>query len=237
MKKYQKVSELISLWEEFEAAEKNNSFYNFSLWLNSRSIKEEKEEEQAADAKEIEEEQLVTMPVMPEEKHLKYYEHIHLEGRIASLINRFSRFGHFYVKKIFKEQPISNIIEFSFLAGINNMQSPKKSELISMNVVEATTGTEILRRLKNSGLIEETEDAQDRRSKRLNLTPKGQEVVQECRRKLAEMGKLIMGNLEEKEKLSLLDTLIYLNNYHNKIYFEQFDSSIEEIIEKNIFGK
>ena len=52
-----------------------------------------------------------------------------------------------------------------------------------------------------------------------------------------ELGALVMGNLEEKEKLSLLDTLIYLNNYHNKIYFEQFDLSIEEIIEKNVFGK
>jgi len=235
MKKYQKINELIELWEQFEGEEKNTSFYNFSLWLNNHSIKEDKDE-QPKEAEE-EEEQLVEIPVMPEEKYLKYYEHIQLDGRVSALINRFGRFSHFYVKKIFKDQPISTILEFSFLAGINTMQSPKKSELISMNIVEVTTGSEILKRLKNGGLIDETDDTEDRRSKRLSLTPKGNEVVIECRKKLMELGALVMGNLEEKEKLSLLDTLIYLNNYHNKIYFEQFDLSIEEIIEKNVFGK
>ena len=186
---------------------------------------------------EVDEEEVPLTPIVPDEQFLKYYERIHLNGRIASLMNRFIRFAHFYVKKAFKDCAVNTLLDFNLLAGVHGMGNPKKSELISFNVVEVTTGTEIIRRLKNNGLIVETEDEQDRRSKRLSITPKGKEAFLQCREKLIELGKFTMGNLDEKEKAHLLDSLVYLNNYHNKIYFEQYNCSIEEIIEKNIFVK
>jgi len=227
MSKYQKVNELIGLWEQFENEEKNNSFYNFSLWLNNRSVREE-----SSDDKEVEEES-VQQPGVLDEQFMKYYERIHFNGRIASLMNRFVRVAQFYVKKAFKDCAVNTLLDFNFLAGVHGMGNPKKSDLISFNIVEVTTGTEIIRRLKNNGLIDETEDEQDRRSKRLSLTPKGKEAFLQCREKLIELGKFTMGSLDEKAKLNMLDSLIYLNNYHTKIYFEQFNSSIEDIIEKN----
>jgi DNA-binding MarR family transcriptional regulator len=62
--------------------------------------------------------------------------------------------------------------------------------IIDMNIHEKTTGMEVIKRLLNNGLIEQTDDPKDRRSKRLLITGKGMGVL--------------FGTFEEMRKASLI---------------------------------
>ena len=60
------------------------------------------------------------------------------------------------------------------LATIHPEKNPKKTEVIYANLFELSSGTDMLNRMKKRGLIKEYDDQVDKRSKRIELTPKGE---------------------------------------------------------------
>jgi DNA-binding MarR family transcriptional regulator len=86
------------------------------------------------------------------------------------------------------------------------------------NATELTTDMDILRRLGKLGLVDEFPNERDGRSKRLQLTEKAQQTVQQVVVGLSELQPSMLADLEEAERRHSLQTLQYLNNYHFLLY-------------------
>lgn len=81
--------------------------------------------------------------------------------------------------------------DFYFLNHIKHAKNPRKTEIIHAFMLELTTGLSILAGLKDNGLIDEVDDLEDKRSKRVSITPKGEAVLLDCYRQFGKVGALL----------------------------------------------
>ena len=86
-----------------------------------------------------------------------------------------------------------------------------------MHHLEPPSGIEVLKRLLNKGLIEEYDDADDRRAKRIKITDKGKKELQLVMPKMTEVFRLMTAELSLNEKLHMLAFLKQMNDFHNGI--------------------
>ncbi len=252
--KYTKLFELMTYWQEFETCQCSNSLEQFSVWLHKKITREQRRSLDLAieEGKDIElapttielsesdadlDDDIVSGTDISEMNcthALEFHRQIPLDSQISALITRLNRFAGFYAKKIFQDTEITSFSDFGILACIYALKTPKKIEVINFNLIEKTTGTEIMKRLLRAGFIEEFDDTCDKRSKRVVLTSRGKEMFETLRDKIADVSLIVCGNLTEKHKKDLAETLDYLNHFHINIYFNQNDASVQEIIERNI---
>ncbi|OZI09914.1 hypothetical protein BWI93_01435 [Siphonobacter sp. BAB-5385] len=133
-------------------------------------------------------------------------------------MGRLIRYVKFYVKPMMTQHGMSGPDEFLFLSLIHEMDRPTKKEVCVAHAIELTTGMDILRRLIKQGLIEEGADERDKRSKRLTLTEKGHQTIQEISLALSQLEPSTLADLDDTERKHLLQVLQYLNNYHFPYY-------------------
>jgi DNA-binding MarR family transcriptional regulator len=126
-----------------------------------------------------------------------------------------NRYYKAYAKKVLGESELSSPDGFSFLFHLSLADSYRKMELIKMHHLEPPSGIEVLKRLLNKGLIEEYEDADDKRAKRIQITEKGQKELQQVMPKMTEVFHLMTAELSLNEKVHLLSFLQRMNTFHN----------------------
>lgn len=152
------------------------------------------------------------------------------DTQIGVMISYLYRYTKLYGKKILADTSLSTIDEFSYLVMLLEPGAPTKTELIERNVHEKTTGTEILRRLINGGLVEQIDDEVDRRSKRLKLTEKGMSVMVQVMPQLDQLVKLVGGNLTVAEKTQLVALLTKLHLFHNHLFHTERNTPVETLV-------
>jgi DNA-binding MarR family transcriptional regulator len=163
-----------------------------------------------------------------------YMSAYNVETRIGVLIGRMWRFAKFYIKKALEHEQVSSLEEFTFLSAIRRTGTPTKTEVCVENLTELTTGTEILRRMIKAGFVEEFPDANDRRVKRLRLTPAGEGVLLASVVQMRDVTRIVVGRLNTDEKHSLVRLLDHLDHFHTDIYATQRGSSVQAIITENL---
>lgn len=153
------------------------------------------------------------------------------EAEIGITITYLYRYTRLYSKKALADTPLSTIDEFSYMVILLlEGPAPTKTELIDRNVHEKTTGTEILRRLINGGLIEQFDDLTDRRAKRLKLTDKGRALMFQVMPRMSEVVMLMGGNLTTSEKMDLFHLVSKLHLFHNQIFLHERDTDLHTLI-------
>jgi DNA-binding MarR family transcriptional regulator len=90
-------------------------------------------------------------------------------------------------------------------------------ELIKMHHLEPPSGIEVLKRLLNKGLIEEFDDPDDKRAKRIKITEKGRKELQIVMPKMSEVFGLMTAELSLNEKLHMLAFLKQMSDFHTSI--------------------
>jgi DNA-binding MarR family transcriptional regulator len=110
-------------------------------------------------------------------------------------------------------------------------------ELIDAHMQEKTSGIEIIKRLLKNGLAEQFNDETDKRSKRLVVTPKGQQVLLSIFPRMANVASLTGGNLTNEEKMQLIYLLNKLHIFHHAIHLENRNLYPEEILKEKLPDK
>lgn len=144
----------------------------------------------------------------------RQYQKLRLLDKIGMLIWRISRFMRMSFKQHFEEHPLQSIDEFSLLAGAHYMQQPTKTQLFQHDLLETTTGIQMLARLTKQGLTEETTDLADRRQKRVTLTADGQTVYEQAAVQMDRISDDLFAILSNEELEQLESLLMRLNQYH-----------------------
>jgi len=217
MKKSEILTTLIDRFFSFDAEKGNKDDYSmdeFIGYLNSKS-----------DAKGLE-----IRKISGEE-----YKWIKDESRstsidISILIVIMYHYAKGYIKKALKESCLQTPDEFSFLITLMTYKSMSKSELITKQVMEKTSGSEVIRRLIKRGLIVESADEKDKRSIRVSITKTGREEIIKTLPLMGDVSEIVVGNLSVEEINTLSYLLKKLDYFHNDIYNNKRGLSLNEIL-------
>lgn len=156
-------------------------------------------------------------------------------GVLGMLFGKLYRYTNIYIKKALQDLPLSSIDEAIYLEIIARAHTPRKSDVIHEALSEFPSGIDIIKRLLKYGLVEELPDAEDRRSKRLRLTPAGHDMLLETRKRLGRASQLAFGTLSEGEMAEMIPLLFRLEQHHANHYKAVRSASDIETVEQ-VFG-
>jgi DNA-binding MarR family transcriptional regulator len=120
------------------------------------------------------------------------------EGFFLKLFGRISQMLKIYEEIAVREAGMNQVEEFMLLSNID-FGNPRKTELVYAAILELSTGTNILNKLLAEGYIVESVDEEDKRSKRIALTEKGEKVLVGSRRNLVKIGRLLLNEMTADE--------------------------------------
>ena len=111
--------------------------------------------------------------------------------------------------------PFATFMDFQFLYILSEHQEMTKSQLISANNLEMSSGIEVINRLKRSCWIQEKPNPEDRRAKLIYVSEKGNVVLAEYRQQGLDIYKSYSAAIDEAEKPSVLASLELLSEYNS----------------------
>jgi MarR family transcriptional regulator, lower aerobic nicotinate degradation pathway regulator len=216
---YDLLKEIVVNLERFELENEseNGSLKDFGLWLS---------EQQNADYQSNNGVMQVSS-LVPEDVKVTAE---HPDNVIGKLLTFLSRYLKIYLKKGLEGSLLTTGDDFTYLATLLSKGSLTKTELILLSAHEKTSGMEVIKRLLINELIEQNDDEQDKRSKRISLTQKGMGVLMQSFESMEKVGKITAGNLTNQEKNQLVYLLKKLDNFHNDIYLNHREKGLNEII-------
>ena len=168
-----KTIELVNEWGRFEEKHPNGSIADFCRYFLAHQDKGP------------EHEGTLVGGVVP---YLK-------EGLLLKIIGRISKLNMLYANIALKGTGLNQIEEFGILQTIRQEKSPRKTDVIYANLFELSSGTDMLNRMQKRGLITEYADEHDKRSKRLELTGKGEKVATQSSEQIKKNAIMLMHTL------------------------------------------
>jgi DNA-binding MarR family transcriptional regulator len=201
-----KTVELVTKWAEFEETHPDGSLDDFCRhYLGSK--KENKNSER-----------LFRGDVPPRSDIV-----------LAKLIDRIARIHMIYIYMAMKELKIDHFEEFSLLSAIANLDNPRKTEVIYHTINELATGLNLLGAMKKRGYITEHDDPEDKRSKRLKLTPKGDKILKTCYERFSKIPEIIFTEMERDDIELCIQLLKGVEMKFSKLYLQHRNKPFDEV--------
>lgn len=220
--RYNNIQHLISLWADYELSESQPEIAKFGEWLNSKkTIKKYENVKQSIGG---------SFPRKKEKED-------EIRQSFLELISRISRLQDFYIKRLFEGIPLNNLLEFSFLSFINKNTSIRKKEVIIYHLIEYTTGIDIIKRLIKLGLVSETTDMLDRRSKRLKITTEGKGIMMQALISMNKIGDIFLDRQKTEQLSNTLEILSEIEEYHRNVFAESSTNTSYEILQSTSTSK
>jgi DNA-binding MarR family transcriptional regulator len=217
MKKSEILTTLITNFFSFDAEMGNQDEYSideFIGYLNSKSGSQE----------------LGMREISGENKGWFKDEYRNTTSDISILIVLMNHYAKWYIKKVLMDSHLHTPDEFSFLITLMTYDSLSKSELITKQVMEKTSGSEVIRRLIKRGMIAEDADKDDKRSIRVFITKYGRDEILKILPLMSKVTKIVVGNLNAEEINTLSYLLKKLDYFHNDIYINKRGHSLSDIL-------
>jgi DNA-binding MarR family transcriptional regulator len=159
-----------------------------------------------------------------------------LNGQLTILIRRIGKYHILFSNRALEGTGLIQIEEFGILVSIFNQGNPIKSEVIFQNMMELSSGTNMLARLKKRGLISEYADKEDKRVKRLKITARGEAVLDKGRVRVLKTAALMMHMLSDEDKKQCIRLLIPVHEKFEGSFQKQRSKSFDEIYESFMQG-
>lgn len=163
---------------------------------------------------------------------LKSPHHIanNIERVIAQHILLLYRYIKFYAKTAFAESNIRTMEEFSFLINVMQHERITKTDLIRKNIIEKSSGIEIINRLIKSKMFIQVDNPEDQRSHLIQLTDYGKSELFRIFGKMNTLGKIATGSLTDAEKEQLALMLKKLDHFHYENYNNKELKELEDYL-------
>lgn len=197
-------------FEHSDACKSNSTVDDFRVWMNDKKYADES-----------------PTKLFKNENHQVSF----TENEICKQVLLLGRYSKLLIRKGLGDFPELANEEFTYLYRLKDEPFLTKIQLIEKNGHEKQTGTQIIKRLLDAGFLEEKNDKDDKRSKRLNLTKKGEEIFHASVSNVNLISKILSGKLDKVEKNEFLRILKKLNEFHYHIYVDYKNSNINQISE------
>lgn len=205
--RYAILKEVIGLLEEFETANLQRRMYNDDIEGFKRWIIDNYEESDSKDEPDWEGKELGRSA----------------ESVINTLIVHMNRYAKTYSKSAIFGSDFSTQEDFIYLINLNAFGPLTKMELIKKNVHEKPAGMQVINRLIDRGWATQMDYEFDKRSKVVQITDKGIEVLENQMSKIREATQIVTGDLTHNEKMELIRLLQKLDSFHKPIYEKNID--------------
>jgi DNA-binding MarR family transcriptional regulator len=159
------------------------------------------------------------------------------DGLLLKIIGRISKLNMNYANLALEGTGLNQIEEFGMLVTIKQEKNPKKTEVIYSNLQELSSGTDMLTRMKKRGLIKEYDDTDDKRSKRLELTPKGEKAVDACKKKILMNAAMLMKDLTEDDKQLCIQLLKNVEIKFSALWQKHKGRAFDQIFKEVVGGE
>lgn len=197
-------------FENSDACKPNSTVEDFRVWMNDKKYSAES-----------------PTKLFKNENHQVSF----TENEICKQILLLGRYSKLLIRKGLGDFPELANEEFTYIYRLKDEPYLTKIQLIEKNGHEKQTGTQIIKRLLDAGFLEEKNDEDDKRSKRINLTKKGEKVFHESVAKVNQTSKVLSATLNDNEKNDLLKMLQKLNEFHAHVYSNYKGADIDKISE------
>lgn len=122
------------------------------------------------------------------------------EGLLLKIIGRIHKLNMSFASSALEGTGLNQVEEFGILLTIQQDGNPRKTDIIYANLFELSSGTDMLNRLKKRGLISEYNDPDDKRSKRIALTPAGEKAIELCMKEMRKVAGMMTYDMSEDDK-------------------------------------
>jgi DNA-binding MarR family transcriptional regulator len=195
------IHQLLPEVEQFLEAKKgegNPTLEQFTVWLNQRMLSHQQAAYEGGGQ--------AQGPAAPFASNI--------DMQITMLLLHLARHVKSHSRKVLSSIGLVSLDDFQFLLLLSTSESMTKSELIGTGAMEFSSGIEVIKRLLKRGLVEEYEDPDDRRSRRVKITRKGRDKFVRSTEKLGEVSSQFPGSLPGEFKIKLLSILVQLHDLH-----------------------
>jgi DNA-binding MarR family transcriptional regulator len=156
------------------------------------------------------------------------------EGLLLKMIGRIHKLNMSYADNAIEGTGIKQVEEFGILLTVRQEQNPKKSEVIYANLFELSSGTDMLNRLIKRGLIKEYDDKDDKRSKRIELTPAGEKAIELCMARMRKVAGMMTVDLSEDDKQLCIQLLKNIEVKYSALWQQHKDKPFDEVYDNMI---
>lgn len=208
--KMNKTVELVKLWGDFEEQYPNSSIEDFFRHSLAATANTERQPE-------------------PEGKLIP-----DLNGKLIILLRRIGKFHIAYSNMGLEGTELGQMEEFGILVTIYNEGNPIKSEAILNNIMELSSGSNMLIRMKKKGLVEEYADPMDKRVKRLKVTSKGEQTLLKAKDTVLKVAEMMLRDLSDNDKRLCMQLLKPVDLRFSGMYQKQKNKSFEEVYKENM---
>jgi DNA-binding MarR family transcriptional regulator len=134
-----------------------------------------------------------------------------------------------YIYIAIKDLKIEHFEEFSLLSTIANLRNPRKTEVIYHTINELATGLNLLAAMKRKSYVTEHDDPDDKRSKRLKLTAKGDKILKSCYHRFSKVPEMLFKEMSKDEIELCIQLLKNVEIKFSKMYLQHRDKSFDEV--------
>jgi DNA-binding MarR family transcriptional regulator len=224
MKKNEILTTLINHFFSFDTEMGNQEEYSIDEFIGYLNAKSDRQE-------------LEIRNISGENKEFFKHEYRSTSRDISILIVLMNRYAKWYIKKVLRDSLLQTPDEFSFLITLMTYDSLNKSELITKQIMEKTSGTQVINRLVKRGMIFETADQNDKRSIRVSITKSGREEILRILPLMTKVTEIVVGNLNAEEINTLSYLLKKLDYFHNNIYLNKKGQTLSDILSSFFYVK
>lgn len=217
--KYAIIKQLIDLLEVYEQETNELNLLEFTEWVSLRV-----KEKPALNVNSS----LSKLKSQISEQY-SYVTSLDDKAKFLECISRVARYQEFYTRKFFVDLSINSRLEYLFLHTIRLWGKVKKTDLITIHLLEYSTGMDTIRRLLNNGLILEMPDETDKRAKLLMLSKKGEDVLEIADKKISDERNMFFACISANKWKKALPVLEEINAFHNSIYIQHNDKPFAEL--------
>lgn len=214
---YAILRKLIGLWEEYEEQGGEEDLQKFGEWMAAATGK-----------KTVSVRRKTINPFNA--RHQEYFNRLDQKSRFLELVSRISRLQDFYYRKFLSSTPLNSRLEFLVLDSVKLLGPAKKTDLAHLHLVEFTTAMDMIKRLIGMGLIAESENPDDRRTKLLTITTKGEAELDKARHKIREEIAMMLSCVDENKWKKVMPALEEIHEFHQQIYLLHPDKNDAELL-------
>jgi len=210
-----KTVELVNIWSDFEKKHPDGDIKDFCRY-------------HLIHHREIESKAPLVGGVVPD----------HVEGLLLKILGRISRMNMVYAYAAFAGTGIDQLEEFGILLTIHREKNPKKTEVIYSMLLELSSGTDMLSRLMKKGFIREYQDGEDKRAKRLILTPEGENALERGRIQIGKVAEMLLFDMDQDDKQLCVKLLKNVEQKFSALFQEhkakKFEDIYDSVVDKNV---
>jgi DNA-binding MarR family transcriptional regulator len=153
-----------------------------------------------------------------------------VDSYLAKLLGIISSYMKVYIDSAIEEIPeIKRADDFYVLNTLGNLGESRKTDVIATHFLELSSGIDLMNRLVKVKLIQERTDPEDKRSRLMSVTDKGQRVLMKCYEKFSRMAEITFWGMSIDDKKLCIQLLRGVEIKHGTIVHGMRGKSLNEI--------